>query len=383
MRVLVLGAGYAGLTLARRLEDRLPDAADLVVIDESESHLVQHELHRLLRRPGLADAVTVPLDEALARADHRVARVERIDRDARTVHLDDGRLGYDALAVCLGARTAFHGLAGVERHAHPLKRPRHAAAIRERVLDGADRIVVGGAGLSGVQAAGELAALTRETGLDAEIRLFERRETVAPGFPGPFREAVRTALDERGVAVTTGARVTGATAKTVELAGGTVGTDLLVWTGGIRGPDALDGDRPAVRADLRLDRRAVGVGDAVRIVDADGEAVPASAAAAIRAAPVAAENLARLVEHDLDGDGGFEPRLERLRAEIPGWIVSVGDGAVAQVGPTTLTGGPARAAKAAVGAGHLGSVGAIRRATDLVESELGGASADGSGAGSR
>jgi NADH dehydrogenase len=383
MRVLVLGAGYAGLALARRLEDRLPDGADLVVVDESDSHLVQHELHRLLRRPGLADAVTVPLDEALSRADHRLARVERIDRDAGTVQLDDGRLDYDALAVCLGARTAFHGLAGVERHGHPLKRPRHAAAIRERVLDGADRIVVGGAGLSGVQAAGELAALVREKGREAEIRLFERRGTVAPGFAEPFREAVRAALLERGVAVRTGVRVTGATAGTVELADGTVDHDLLVWTGGIRGPDALDGDRPVVRADLRLGRRAVGVGDAVRIVDADGEAVPASAAAAIRAAPVAAENLARLVEHDLDGDGGFEPRLDRLRPDIPGWIVSVGDGAVAQIGPTTLTGGPARAAKAAVGAGHLGSVGAIRRATALVESELGLTSADGSGAGSR
>jgi len=46
MRVAVIGAGYAGLTLARKLQTALPDEATLVVVDESDSHLVQHELHR-------------------------------------------------------------------------------------------------------------------------------------------------------------------------------------------------------------------------------------------------------------------------------------------------------------------------------------------------
>jgi NADH dehydrogenase len=56
---------------------------------------------------------------------------------------------------------------------------------------------------------------------------------------------------------------------------------------------------------------------------------------------------------------------------VPGWIVSVGDGTVAQVGPAVLRGGAARAMKATVGAGHLSSVGAVQQAADLVETELG------------
>jgi len=373
-RVLVLGAGYAGLSLARRLERSLPDAAALTVVDASPDHLVQHELHRLVRYPDLVDAVTVPLDETLGRAEVVTARVESVDREARTVHTDEGMLGYDVCAVCLGAETAFYGLPGVAEHATPLKRVRHAERIRERFLalaDG-DRAVVCGAGLSGVQVAGELAALDASAGIGAEVSLVEREPTVAPSFPAPFAEAVRAALDRAGVDVETGVRVTEATADEVRFAGrDPLSHDQLVWTGGIRGAAAMGGERPTVRADLRLDDRTFAVGDAARVVDADGEPVPASAAAAIREASTAATNVGRTVE-GLRGDDGFAPRMERYRFDVPGWIVSVGDDAVARVGGTVVTGAAARAMKATVGAGHLTAVGAVGRAADLVREELGG-----------
>jgi NADH dehydrogenase len=376
MRVVVLGAGYAGLTLARRLERRLPDAAELVVVDESPTHLVQHELHRVVRRPSVADAITVPLWDALSRATVRTARVAGIDRDERLIRLDDGTLEYDYAAVCLGAETAFYDLPGVPEHGLPLKRHEHARRIREDFLDTCDaggRAVVGGAGLSGVQVAGELAALAAERNAPVEVTVLERLDDVAPAFPAAFQSAVADALDEVGVAVHTGARVTGATADEVELSDRTVPYDTFVWTGGIRGPDALDGDRPVVRGDLRLDAHTFALGDAAKVVDADGEAVPASAAAAIREARSVATNLDRLVRDDLGVDDradGFDPRLEPFRFDVPGWIVSVGDDAVAKVGPKVLRGSAARAMKATVGAGHLSSVGAVTRAVELAREEL-------------
>jgi NADH dehydrogenase len=372
VNVLVLGAGYAGLSLARRLERRLPDAAALTVVDASPDHLVQHELHRLIRYPDLEEAITVPLAETLSRARVVTAHVESVDREARTVHLDDGTLDYDVLAVCLGAETAFYGLPGVADHATPLKRVPDAAAIRADFLslDVDDRAVVCGAGLSGVQVAGELAALGRAEGVGAEVRLVEREATVAPSFPEPFAAAVRSSLEEAGVVVETDARVSEAAADEVRFENrDPLAHDQLVWTGGIRGADAMGGDRPVVRADLRLDDRTFAVGDAARVVDADGEAVPASAAAAIREAKVAATNVVRTAEYLHDG-GDFTPRLDRYRFDVPGWIVSVGDDAVAQVAGGVVTGAAARAMKATVGAGHLTSVGAVRQATDLVREEL-------------
>jgi NADH dehydrogenase len=374
MRVVVLGAGYAGLTLARRLESRLPETVDLVVVDESTRHLVQHELHRVIRRPAVEDAITVPLDEALDRATIRTAHVEGLDRDGRRVTLDDGTLDYDYAAVCLGAETAFYDLPGVHEHGLPLKRLDHAHRIREAFLDACEtggRAVVGGAGLSGVQVAGELAALADERDADVDVTVLERMASVAPAFPESFQSAVRDSLEAAGVAIETNARVTGATADAVELDDRTVPYDTFVWTGGIRGPDAMAGDRPVVRGDLRLDDRTFAVGDAAKVVDADGEAVPASAAAAIREARTVAANVDRLVRWELDAGDQFRPTLDPFRFDAPGWIASVGDDAVATVGPKVFTGAAARAMKATVGAGHLSSIGAIGRAVELVGEELG------------
>jgi NADH dehydrogenase len=379
MRIAVLGAGYAGVTVARRLDARLPPEVELVVVDERPTHLVQHELHRLVRYPELVDVVQVPLVDLFDRAEVRTARVDAIDRDARVVRLSgdegDHDLEYDYAVVCLGAETAFYDLPGLEEHAIPLKRIADADAIRESFLEtcrAGGTAVVGGAGLSGVQVAGELAALADEEGADVDVVLLEQLESVAPSFPENFQRAVHDELASRGVDVRTNTTVERASADAVETDSGSIPCDTLVWTGGIRGSAALGGERPPVRGDLRLDERTFVVGDAARVVDADGEAVPASASAALREARVVADNLLDLVRHDREADPDeFRPRLRQYRFDVPGWIVSVGDGTVAQLGPTVLRGTAARAMKATVGAGHLSSVGAVQQAVDLVETELG------------
>ena len=374
MRVAVLGAGYAGLAAARRLERTLPDEVELIVVNDSSDHLVQHELHRVVRRPSLADDITVPLADVLARAELVEGRVESVDADAGVAELvSGGSVEFDYGVLALGATTAFYDLPGVGEHALPLKRLEDARRIRESFLTRtAPRAVIGGAGLSGVQIAGELAALAEEEERDAEVTLLEQLEEVAPSFDRRFGDAIRSELEAYGIDVRTGTAVAGATAEAVELAGGEeLPCDTFVWTGGIAGSEATGGGRPVVRADLRLGERTFAAGDAARVVDASGEAVPASAQAAVGAARVAAGNVARLVEHGLAGGEGFRPRLEAFDFHSSGWVVSVGDGAVAQVGPTVLRGGAARAAKASVGGAYLGSVGAVSRAADLVREELG------------
>ena len=384
MRIAVLGAGYAGLALARKLERTVPDDVELLVVERTGNHLVQHELHRVVRRPSLADEIVVDLDDALERATVREAEVVDVDPDAGSLTLADGEtIDYDYGAVCLGAETAFYDLPGVEDHATPLKTLDHAETIRAEFLDALDaangddspaRVVVGGAGLSGVQVAGELAALAdeRDAGDAVAVTLLERLDSVAPAFPENFQEAVREELEARNVAVRTGAAVASATDEAVELdAGERLDYDQFVWTGGIRGPDALGGERPAVENTLRLGDGTFVVGDAARVVDVDGEPVPASAQAAVREARVVAENIAKLIAHDREGDGGFEPRLDAFAFDSPGWLVSVGDGAVAQVGPAVLGGRAAKALKTTVGAGYLSSVGAVGNAVDLVSEELG------------
>jgi len=374
MHVAVLGAGYAGVSLARTLEPSLPPDVDITVVDERETHVVQHLIHRLVRYPALVEELTLPIADLFDRADHRRARVTDLDPDAGEVTLDDGTLAYDLGAVCLGAGTAYYGLPGVEEHATPLKRPSHAERVRAdflEVCESGGRAVVVGAGLSGIQVAGELADLAREEGADVEVRVLERLETVAPSFPENFQWAVAEELADRDVRVETGRTVEAVDADAVALEGGEdLAYDQLVWTGGITGRGAMCGERPQVRADLRLGERTFAVGDAARVVDANGEPAPASAQTAVRQADVAAGNIERLVESRHDGDA-FRPRLERYRYDELGWLVSVGDGTVAQVGPTVVRGPAAKALKTTVGAGYLASVGAIRTASELVWEEVG------------
>ena len=373
MHVVVLGAGYAGLSLVRKLEGSLPPGVDITLVDERETHLVQHLVHRAIRKPAIEDELTIPIADVLARATHKQARVTGVDTDANVVDLEDGSIPYDICANCLGARTAFYGLPGVEEHATPLKRLDHARAIRERfesVRETGGRVIVAGAGLSGVQAAGELAEMARVAEAEPDVVLVEQREQIVPSFPDAFRNAVADELDARGVTVRTGREIQAVDEAVVTFNDGkTLAVDQLVWTGGITAQDAVE-ERPQVRATLRIGDDRFALGDAARVVDADGQAVPATAQTAVRQADVAATNIARLVGHRLDGAGGFEPRLERYRYTELGWLVSIGDGTVAQVGSRVVRGPAATALKTTVGAGYLTAVGAVEEAADYVHEKV-------------
>lgn len=371
MRVAVLGGGYAGLVAARTIERHLPEQAELVVIDETGDHLIQHELHRVVRRPDLGEHLTVPLASVLGRADVAAERVESVDPGDQTVSLANGEtLEYDAAAVCLGAETADHDRPGISTHGQPLKRLPDAHAIRERfeslVGDGGGSIVVGGAGLSGIQVAGELAALIERESLTdiIDITLVEMAETVAPGFPTRLQDTLARELRKTPISLRLDTTIQRATGETVETATGEVlSADQFIWTGGIKGPGAFDGTRPEVRSDLALAEHTYVAGDVAQVIDGDGQRVPATAQAAVAAGEVCARNVLRSVGHGPD-------RPARFTFDSLGWLVSVGDNAVAQVGPSVFTGPPARALKASGGLRYLAEVGAVREALQVVSSEF-------------
>jgi NADH dehydrogenase len=377
MRVLVIGGGYAGVVAVTRLERELASEHELVLVDPRASHCIRHELHRVIRRPDFAERIQIPFETILDRAIHRQERVTALDPEAGTVTLgDDETMAYDAAIVSVGTETAFYGLEGVRTNAIPLDTPADAQSIGERaaaLIDaGEGDVVVGGGGLAGVQAAGELAQARHDSGAEAlSVTLVEQAPTVAPQFDRAFGSRLTEALTDLDVCVMTDAEIRGATTDSVELSDGTaLPADLFVWTGGIRGRPPLGGERPQVRADLRLGPATFAAGDAARIVDVDGQAVSPSAQTAIRTARVAAENVALAIDATQRGTGG-RPRYRRYRDETYAWVVSVGDRAFAKVGPQILSGPPAKALKSTTGVGYLSSTGAIREAVTLVRDEFG------------
>lgn len=380
MRVVVLGGGYAGIVAVKRLERRLPVDAELLLVDRREHHVVRHELHRLLRRPGFAEKIQVPFRDILDRARHLQGTVADIDPSGSTVALEDGtELPYEAAGVCFGAQPAYYDLAGVREHGVPLDTPEDALEIGERVADllegGEGDVVVGGGGLAGIQAAGEIAQARADAGATGvSVTLLEQEPTIAPRFEDAFRETIESALADLAVEIRTGEPVTGATDEVVRLGDQhELDADLFVWTGGLSGRSALGGERPTVRADLRLSGTTFGAGDAVRVIDEDGSLAMPSAQTAVRQGRVVASNLAQAARAAESG-GPFRPRYDRYRDETFARVVSVGDAAVAQVGPQILTGQPAKALKSTVGVGYLSTAGGITEALALVREEFGFAS---------
>jgi NADH dehydrogenase len=377
MRVLVLGGGYAGVVAVSRLERRLPDDVELLLVDERESHLIRHELHRVIRRPEFAETIQIPFDRILGRTEHLRGTVTGIDTDESRVTVDgQGTLDYDAALLSFGAGPAYYDLDGVQANSIPLDSPEDALDIGTRMEDllaaGDGRVVVGGGGLAGIQAAGELAAL-REQWADSEvaITLLEQAPRLAPQFEDGFDGRLQTALEELCVEVRTGSQVVSATEDGVELAGGnSLEADLFVWTGGIAGRRATSGQRPRVRADLRLDGTTFAAGDAVSVIDVDGSPAPPSAQTAIRQAKVASTNIEKTVSARMNGES-FRPRYDRYRDESFAWVVSVGDTTMAKIGPQVVSGQAAKAIKSTVGVGYLSSAGAIREAISIAREEFG------------
>ena len=363
-KVVVLGSGYAGAGTIRSLERSLDGEAEVTWVSDVDHHLVLHESHRCIRDPSVREHVTIPVEQIKSAGTRFVqSRVTGLDTERRVVELADGELPYDYVLVGLGSQTAFFGVDGLQEHAHTLKGLNDALAIHDdlgRVVRGASetdpaQVVVGGAGLTGIQVAGEVAEFRDERDAPVEIRLIEGLEEVYPGSAPSLQAALRSLLERRDVTITTGEFIAEVDEDTVHIAeGDAYEYDLLVWTGGIAGHKELrDVGVEKNERNFRLeanqtfqtsDERVFAIGDSALIAQRGGEVVPPTAQAAWQAAEIAGENIARAVRGD---------PLREWTYEDKGTVVSVGEDAVAHdvfVVPfvSTFDGLPARLLKKAI-----------------------------------
>ena len=342
-RVVVLGAGYAGTGAVKTIERTAPDDVELTWIADVDYHLVLHEVHRVIRDPAVADDIAIPIEEVSTGDTEFIrAAVTGIDTAGQTVQLDDATVEYDYLLVAIGTGTAFYGIDGLDEHAFELKSLADAQAIHTAMVDAATaatprapaEVVIGGAGLSGIQTAGEVAAYRDAHAAPLSITLIEGLDEVFPGSDPTLQGALRRRLEDRGVGILTGEFISSVDADAVTVGEGdaaeTVPYDVLVWTGGITGrPPA---ETAAVEQDERSHRftvdatfqtsdpRVFAVGDAAIIDQPEDDTAPPTAQAAWQAADVAGENLVRAIE-------GRELRVWRFNDH--GTVISVGDDAVA------------------------------------------------------
>ncbi len=380
-QVVVLGSGYAGAGAVQSLESSIAGDAEITWVSDVDYHLILHETHRCISNPSVKEKVAISIDDIKSPSTEFIqATVEGVDTDERTVDLEDGdTLDYDYLLVGLGTRTAFFGIEGLEEYAHTLKSLDDALGIHDDVVDAADeatqtdpaQIVIGGAGLSGIQTAGEIARLRDERSAPLEIHLVEGLDQIFPGNDDSIQSALRDLLEERNVNILTGDFIGEVDEDTVYIGEDTdLDYDVLVWTGGITGRDAVheanvDKDERNYRLEAgqtfqTTNERVFAIGDAALIDQPDEDPAPPTAQAAWQAAEVAGENIAR----EMRG----QP-LKNWKYKDKGTVVSVGEDAVAHdvfIVPfvDTFGGFPARTLKKMIAANWINDITGVGRAAN-------------------
>lgn len=229
--VIVVGGGYAGVVAANRLQHQ--PGVRVTLVNPRSQFVERIRLHQLVA--GSGDA-TVDFEGLLGeRVELLVDGVTRIDAAARRVDLASGAaLSYDYLVYAVGSTGAVPaGVPGAAQFAHALAELEQAKQLRARLHDvplSAPIVLVGG-GLTGVEAAAELAEAGRSVTLVGD--------TLAPSVAESGRRSLRKALDKLGVTIIDGpaAMVAGVTAESVELSDGrSLPSAVTVWTAGFGVP---------------------------------------------------------------------------------------------------------------------------------------------------
>jgi NADH dehydrogenase len=377
--VVVIGAGYAGAGTVQSFEDEIDDGeAELTWISEHDYHLVLHETHRVIRNPQTESKVAIPVDEIKSPETNFIRdRVTGVDTDDRTVELRDGEsVDYDYLLVGVGSSTAFFGIDGLEEHALTMKSLDDAREIHEAVRAAGEaatqsdpaQVIVGGAGLSGIQTAGEIAGYRDDTRTPLEITLVEGLDEIFPGNDPRIQGALKKRLLERDVEILTGDFISEVDDEEVYLGEEeSMAYDVLIWTGGITGRDEVAGtdldthdrsDRVLAESDFQTnDDRVFAIGDAALVDQSDDDEAPPTAQAAWQAAEVAGENLARAVRG---------APLKSWQHKDKGTVISVGEEAVAHdvvgVPINTFGGLPAKVLKKGIACRWIADITSVQRA---------------------
>ena len=361
-RVLVLGGGFAGVETARHLEKRARRR------DDVEVWLVSRENFTLFT-PLLPEVcsgnlearhcVTALRGQLRAPSSWAVtAEVEKIDLDAKQVVVMGGdgdlhRLNYDTLVIALGGETATFGITGITEFTVGMKTLADAFALRNRVIEMLERaeleedaderraqltFVVGGAGFSGVETAGEIEDFVRRVRRryypkiaqnELSFHIVELKDRVLPEMPAEMGDYAARRLRERGYEIHLGTPM-----KAVREDGVTVGegvfipTRTVIWTGGVQ-------PSPVVReSGIEVDRAGRAVVDATMATSRDGvwalgdcALIPNAEEDGAYHAPTAqnavreAKRLARNIVASVDG----RPReVEPFRYRVIGTLASIG-----------------------------------------------------------
>lgn len=258
--IVIIGAGFAGLQLARRLKS---NDYNIIVIDQYNFHQFQPLFYQVATARLEPSAISFPLRKVFqGRTDVRVriTKVDNVDTVNRRINTPDGTFDYDYLVIATGCTSNFFGNKNIEEHAFPMKSTNEAIALRNRILLNFEdalsartpeqleeimNIVIVGGGATGVELAGALAEMKKNVlprdypDMDfskLSIYLLEGGAHTLQNMSGPSQVKSQLYLEQMGVKVLLNTTVEDYDGHVIRLKDGqTIRSSNMIWTAGVRG----------------------------------------------------------------------------------------------------------------------------------------------------
>ena len=263
-RIIIIGAGFAGLRLARSLNGT---NYEVFLLDKHNYHQFQPLMYQVATARLEPSSISFPLRKVFQHSKNvniRITEVKKIDTTAKIIYTPIGDLTYDRLVIAFGCTTNYFGNTHVQSHSFPMKSVPQAMALRNKILKTfEDTIVAGpdekqsllnfvivGGGPTGVELAGAMAEMKKNIlpkdypGVDFSrftIYLLEGSPNTLNSMSDASKKKSHQYLEELGVIVRTGTVVEDYDGNTVRLKGGeTINAKNLIWAAGVTG-NTLEG----------------------------------------------------------------------------------------------------------------------------------------------
>ncbi|NLG52919.1 MAG: FAD-dependent oxidoreductase [Clostridiales bacterium] len=358
-RIVIVGAGYAGVLTAKKLEKRLKREKDIeiTIIDKNPFHTMLTELHEVAAGRVDEDSIKIDLNRIFSgrRVNVRLDTVTSIDFKGKTVKGERSEYGYDYLVLCSGSKPTFFGVHGASEHSFTLWSYEDAVLLHEHILNMFRKAVrepdksvrkkllsfyVIGAGFTGVETAGELAEyvpiLCEKFDIPSDevsIYLVDTLDRVVSNLPEKLSAKVEKRLKKMGVGVILNTPLCGMGEGHIELREGDVcvryNTDTVIWTAGIESSDIAgfaagelkSGGRGRIQVDSYLrsvdDKSVYVAGDNMYFIpEGQNEPVPQMVENCEQSAETVAHNItAELKGHELKE---YKPVFHGIMVSIGG-----------------------------------------------------------------
>jgi NADH dehydrogenase len=271
-RIVIVGAGFAGLKLAQKLAHT---DFQVVILDKNNYHMFQPLLYQVATAALSPSAVSFPLRRIFHKTDNivfRMAVVKEVDKVNKQVYTNLGSLSYDYLVLSQGANTNYFGNANIQKFSAPMKSTSEALYIRNKIISNYERavnleseeerkpimnVVIVGGGATGVELAGSIAELRNKvlprdypqlSFKNMRVILIEAGNSLLSGLLPKSREKALEYLQNLGVEVMLNTMVEDYDGLTVTLRDREpINTLTLLWAAGIKA-NSLIGVEPEQRA---------------------------------------------------------------------------------------------------------------------------------------